>query len=336
MTDTPNRGRLKAAWTLIILAPICAELTFTAVALPETWLALPLLIPMYGAGVLLIREAVVRVGGGWPNLVVLGLAYELAEDGVGLQALTSTNMYDATDWGLRVLGLNTTYWESQIGIHVVFSVLLPVMLMDILFPRHRGRAYLRTGGLIGIGATAVVGVAGLRFGIAPEMDPGYQAPLPAVLGFVAAIAVLAVIALRILPGRRGSPSPLKSEPVVVALVTGVATPAFLAILMPVGLTPGAGPVFGDDVPLPIPMAAAALLAIGTGWLIRRWAADPDWSDRHRIWLAGGVLVGHTLFMMMGVSTVSLITGAVTIVIEVLALLLLARHVRRRSTIDATV
>lgn len=82
-------GRRRAAWTLALMTTLCAELTFTAVAVPSAWLLLPLLLVMYGAGVLLIRELVVRTGGGWPGPVVLGLAYQLAEDGLGLQALTS-------------------------------------------------------------------------------------------------------------------------------------------------------------------------------------------------------------------------------------------------------
>ncbi|MEV7871981.1 hypothetical protein AB0P17_39070 [Streptomyces sp. NPDC088124] len=75
----PKNGRLRAAWTLALLTTLCAELTYTAVAVTITWL-LPLLLVMYGAGVLVIREAVVRVGAGWPSLVVLGVAYQVAED----------------------------------------------------------------------------------------------------------------------------------------------------------------------------------------------------------------------------------------------------------------
>ncbi len=102
-----TRRRIGAAWTLALLTPAVAELTFTAVAVPQTWLVLPLLLVMYGAGVLLIREAVVRVRGGWASLVLLGVAYEIAEDGLGLQALTSPVAYGAADWGWRALGLTS-------------------------------------------------------------------------------------------------------------------------------------------------------------------------------------------------------------------------------------
>ena len=52
--DVRRRSR-KAAWTLVVLAPVCGELVFSAVGMPIMWLVFPLLVPMYGAGVLLIR-----------------------------------------------------------------------------------------------------------------------------------------------------------------------------------------------------------------------------------------------------------------------------------------
>ncbi|MFB9660218.1 hypothetical protein ACFQS3_10665 [Glycomyces mayteni] len=329
MQDNASRGRIKAAWTLVILAPVCAELTFTAVAVPQTWIALPLLLPMYGAGVLLVREAVVRAGGGWPSLLLLGLAYELAEDGLGLQALTSPSMYDAAEWSLRVLGFNVTYWLAQVGIHVVFSVLIPVLLMDMLFPRHRSRPYLRTGGLVATAAFALLGVAGLRYGIAATQDPGYQAPTVALIAFVAVIAALAVLALRVLPRRSRSAAPvapvvsLAPRPVGVGAFGAAATIVFLGLLMPAGLRPG-GPVFGDAVPLALPVAGSLATGAVTIWLLRRWTADPAWSDAHRLWLVGGAMAAHTAFMVPGHGLSGLVTAAVTIAAEVFALLWLAR------------
>lgn len=64
---------------------------------------------------LLIRGAVVRSRGGWPRILLLGVAYELVEDGIGLQALSSPCLYYAADRGPRLLGLNTTYWEANVA-----------------------------------------------------------------------------------------------------------------------------------------------------------------------------------------------------------------------------
>ncbi|MEV4400071.1 hypothetical protein [Nonomuraea sp. NPDC049607] len=85
-------------------------------------------------------------------------------------------MYGAADWGLRALGINWTYWESQIGVHVVLSVLPPVAITNLLFPRLRDQSYLRTGGFIVTGALAVAGVLGLRVVISATEDPGNQTP----------------------------------------------------------------------------------------------------------------------------------------------------------------
>jgi len=89
----PDRT-LRAAFTLVLLGPLVAELALGSTPLHLAFLLL-LWLPIYGAGVLLIREAVVRTGGGWPSIMLLGVAYEVVEDGIGLQALSSPRLYHA-------------------------------------------------------------------------------------------------------------------------------------------------------------------------------------------------------------------------------------------------
>lgn len=321
----------RAPWTLALLTTVCAELTFTAVAVPFTWLLLPLLMVMYGAGVLVVREAVVRVGGGRPSLVLLGVVYQIAEDGLGLQALTSPRMYGAAEWGLRALGANWTYWASQVGVHVVLSVLLPVALTDLLFPAQRGRAYLSTKGLVGAGALAVVGVIGLRVLISATEDPGYATPWGWTLVLLALMALLALVALVVLPrlrpggGRR--PARTTPRPVVVGAVSGCLTLAFLTTLLPLGLGPTM--LLGDLMSPAQRLVVGVLTAVPFAWLVLRWRTAPGWSDRHRIWLFGGILVSHTAFMMPA-SPTAVLVGALTIAAEVFLLTRLAGRLRRRA------
>src|SRR5215469_652381 len=141
-----SRNRL-AALTLVVLGPVIAELALGSTPMHLAFLLI-LWLPIYGAGVLLIREAVVRTGGGWPGVLLLGVAYELIEDGIGLQALTSPHLYRAAEWSHRVLGINTAYWEANVVYHVVFSVTIPILLADLLFPSSRGRPYLGRTGLV--------------------------------------------------------------------------------------------------------------------------------------------------------------------------------------------
>ncbi|MDT0305167.1 hypothetical protein [Streptomonospora wellingtoniae] len=340
----PGRGRLKAAWALVVLAPLSAEATFSGVGMPVLWVILPLLVPMYGAGVLLIRELVARAGAGLPGLLLMGAAYELVEDGIGLQALTSPNLYNAAEWGPRVLGFNTAYWESQLGYHVVFSVLVPVALTDLLFPRFAGRPLLRRGGLIGAGVAAAVGVALLRLLIAGVEDPGYQAPLPVLAGLLLTVAVLAVLALRIVPRMRrvlpGAAPPAEAgrAPGLVAacLLPGAAALVFLGLLVPPGYPP-TGPAVGGGWVVAA-MAGAAAVAAATGWRIATWARTAGFTDIHRVAVIGGALVGHTLFLTLSALVFGERAGAVfpavvgTAVIAATAggLTWLALRLRRRA------
>lgn len=334
--DQAGRGRSRAAWTLILLAPLCAEATFSGISTPIIWLALPLLVPIYGAGVLLVRELTRRVGAGWLGLVVLGVAYEVAEDGIGLQALTSPHLYTASAWGPRVLGLNTTYWEGQIGYHVVFSVLIPITLTELIFRRHAAAPWLGRKGLLGAMVTFAVGLALVRIAIAGTEDPGYRQGWPVELGWCAVVIALGVVALVVVP--RVGPvrvAPMASPPhrSAAATVAAVATLVWLGLLWPLGHNAG-HPAIGHGAWVVIPMAAALLLATAVGWLVARWCATPGFDDHHVIRLMGGALVGHSLYAVAsgiagGSTLLTVILGAVVLGATVLLLGRLDGHVGRR-------
>jgi hypothetical protein len=335
VVERAGKGRLKAAWLLLLLAPMSAEAAFTGISLPTIWLAFPLLIPIYGGGVLLARELVVRTGASWLGLLVIGFAYELAEDGLGLQALTSPHLYSAAGWG-RVLGVNVTYWESQLGYHLVFSVLIPVLLTNLAFKRYARRPYLGRFGLIGTAIVFVIGIALTRLAIAGTQDPGYQVPWPAVAAILLGMVVLGILALVVLP-RTGAvrvpPVARLPKPFVLATVAAIAPIVFLGLLFP--LKSGVGrPAVGHGALVAIPMLVALVLALAVGWLVARWAANETFTDQHRIWLAGGALVGHSLFAVAsgianGRVLLSLVLGVVVIGLTVLLLIRLDRRVSRR-------
>ena len=54
---------------------------------------------MYGGGALLIRELARRSGGGWPTIIVLGLAYSTWEE-----ALVTQLLFNPTYHGLSLAG----------------------------------------------------------------------------------------------------------------------------------------------------------------------------------------------------------------------------------------
>jgi hypothetical protein len=192
-------GNRKAALVLVVLTPVIAEVLLGNVSVAMAWVVL-LYIPIYGAGALLIRELVRRAGGGWPSLVAMGIAYGLLEEGLALQSLTSPTLYGAAGWSPRVFGINTAYTELNLPYHVVFSVLIPIALVELLFPGHGTRPYLRTPGIVATAVVTLLGAALLRLAVPTSIDPGYTIPLPAALTILGLETVLVVLALRVLPG----------------------------------------------------------------------------------------------------------------------------------------
>ncbi|MEV4569963.1 hypothetical protein AB0K12_39965 [Nonomuraea sp. NPDC049419] len=287
--DEPKGGR-RAALLLAVVTPVVAELTLGNPPLSQIWLLL-LWIPIYGAGTVLIRELVRRRRGGWPSILLLGLAYGIVEEGLVLQALSSPTMYGAADWAPRFLGLNTAYTELNLPYHAVFSVALPILLTDLAVPSLRERPYLKRTGLVVAAVVFVLGGLLLRVTVATSIDPGYQAPPTVLVGCVAAVVLLAVVALRVPAGvRTQAPVPMPWAAGALGLVAGF---GYLALLFPFG---GADqPAFTHGGWVAVPMVAAALLAVVAGRLVRRWAASTAWTDRHGICLAGGALTGHTAF-----------------------------------------
>ena len=288
--DRPRNRR--AALVLVVLAPVVAELSLGTVPLREGWIYL-FFVPIYGGGALFLREIFRRTRGGYLNLLLLGVAYGLVEEGLALQSLTSTHLYDAARWAPRLFGFNTAYAELNLVYHAVFSVAVPVILTELLFPGHGPRPYLRRGGLITTGVVALLGAALLRVIVPPSQDPGYTMPASAALVIAAAAVTTVVLALRV---RFRPARPLTAPgPGRLGVLTALAAFAFLALIWPfAGATQ---PLFTHGNWALLPMAAAAGVVLTAGWLLRRWSVA--WTPLHLFAACLGALVGHTAFGLIG-------------------------------------
>ncbi|MEU7869002.1 hypothetical protein [Dactylosporangium sp. NPDC049140] len=291
--DERPRNR-RAAWLLVLAAPLVAELSLGTIPLRTAWVLL-VFAPMYGGGALFLREIVRRTGGGYANLLLMGVAYGIVEEGLVLQSLTSPHLYHAADWAPRLFGLNTDYTLLNLVYHAVFSLTIPVVLVELCFPAHGTRPYLRRGGLVATGVVALAGAAIVRLAVPPAEDPGYTMPLGAVLGFAAVALGVAVVALRVHPKpalalRAPSPLPL-------ALTTGAAALLFFGLARPFG---GARqPLFTHGSWALLPMAAATAVVVLLAYRMRRWSAGVSWSREHLIAAVTGALVAHTVFGLLG-------------------------------------
>jgi hypothetical protein len=290
-TLDPDPGRPRT-WReitcLIVLTPLIAELAWGSTRFTEAW-ALPLFGPAYAGAALLIRETVRRRGLGWVSVLLFGAAYGLAEEGLALQSLTSTWMYPIADWTPRVAGINTAYTVLVLPYHAVFSVALPILMVDLLFPHHRRSPYLRTRGVLCSALALLLGLCLMRLAAAFQ-DLGYQVPLPAAAAIVGLIGGCSWLALRRPASPAGPTRPTLPAPTVIALCAGAAVALYLGLLIPM---PGAThSAYTDGQYQWVPLLAVPLAAAAATFALRP-LGRVAWNDAQRAALLGGALVAHT-------------------------------------------
>jgi hypothetical protein len=198
-------GRARPVLFLLLASPVIAELLWGTTAVTQAP-GLLFQIGLYGCGAIVIREAVVRWGAGWPSVLLLGLAYGAIEEGL-LEPTWLTPRLFPHPYGVAG-GVYWTYAVFNAGYHAIFSVGIPVALTQILFPAWRGRPWLHPRGQSVAGAVyavnaAAVGVAWYTvlqksaFGIPARVHPVQMAG-------VAVLVVALIAAARLVASRRAT------------------------------------------------------------------------------------------------------------------------------------
>ena len=133
----PLRRRIAPLVVLFLLAPWVGEYLLANIPLARLR-ALPFLAPMYGGGEILVREAALRIGIGWPGNLLLGLAYGVIE-----AALVDQSLFNPGFMGqdfpratpVPALGISTTGTVAFLAGHAVWSIALPIRSLS---PAMRG------------------------------------------------------------------------------------------------------------------------------------------------------------------------------------------------------
>ena len=198
--------RWLAALALLILSPLIAE--YLLGSMPVAMLPiLPVMMLMYGAGALLIREIVRRTGKGWPTLILLATAYGFVEEGLVTQSLFNPNYMHLRllDFGfLPALGTSPVWAIYVLGLHIVWSIATPIGLVECLFPARRTTPWL---GPVSTGVVGLLYLAGL--GLVATFTykslPFMAAPAQ-IIGVLVIVAALIAAALA-WPTKAGMPGP---------------------------------------------------------------------------------------------------------------------------------
>jgi hypothetical protein len=267
---------------LVLLTPVIAEYLLGDIPVDNLMALLPLGL-MYGGGALLVREIVRRTGRGWLTFVLLGTAYGVFEEGLVDQSLFNPNFLHLRllDYGfLPALGTAFPWAIYVVGIHVAWSMAVPIGLTESLFAGRRSQPWLPPATLAIPGLMLLAGAAMI---FAHLQQTSIFHASPAQLGVSAALALLlVVIALGPRPSRTSSPAAKRPAPLSAAIACFALGFAFMAVH---------GNAAQLGLPWPAAVAAEAALAaaalgfiawrVGTG----RWSALDAWAAS-----AGAMLV----------------------------------------------
>ena len=284
------------ALTLFLLSPFLAEVVFGATPLSRLGGLVPLLF-FYGGGVLNIRDLARRRGRGWWRILLLGAAYAIVEEGLVIQSVFNPDLFRAGELGGRALGVNGVWTEWTIAYHATYSVAIPILLAEILFPSRRDEPWLGPRsmaflGLLYLLSAAVIGIAFRRI-----IAPGFQATILQVLAASGTVVLLVIAALRGPEPNEPREDVLRPVPPrgLVALLGLAGGAAIFALL--VGIP---GP-WRHGIGVLVPMGAVAVVLGFVLLSVARWWGRAAWTDRHALALVGGALVPMMLFGLLAVT-----------------------------------
>jgi len=262
-----GRVRWYATVSLIMLAATLAEFLTGSTPLPVI-VAYPIgfvfNMGLYGGGALLIREASVHWRKRWGAVLLLGGAYAVGKEGFAARTMINPNspiignqLY--SHW----LGINWVPLAALTIFHAAFSITVPILLVELIYPETKGRRLL---GNLGMGIT--MGVYGLTVFLLTAYlgDPYMISPWVAV--FLAAYASAFIVSAYLIPRSFLQPTgerPDKSELNFLLLGFGFIGGFFL---IGAGLTP-IGTLTGHLISWPATDVLFLLLTGLTAWYLVR-------------------------------------------------------------------
>lgn len=311
-----RRRRWAAVASVLLLAPICAELLQAyddSTGRPGRVLfAIVFFAALYGAPALLIREFCRRRGLGWRGIVLLACAAGLIEAGLIDQSLFTVDYRDIAEaeastratW-VPWFGLGAYNVPSWVGGHVLFSFCVPIAIAEgVGDDRDR---WLGWPGLL-LAAIAWAGSAVLVWADTVRSEQG--ASIGQVIGTILVVLALVGAALRLGPVRRRSGR--------VPPAWWAATVAFLLVTLPLF----AGENWAGFVATCIAYAALA-------WFLASRGSRPGWTRRHTVAVALGIvlsrgLLAFTYYPLVGDPTAvqkyghNVVTLAIVLIVGVVA------------------
>jgi hypothetical protein len=278
-----------AALTLFVLAGLIPETVATFNSPPRLLLARPAVLlfisAFYGSVALLVREYIRRRAPGWAGVLLLGMAAGAINEGI-----IAGTWYKVQYPGYAMIGgFDPAVAVGLTVFHALVSTVLPILLVEQIFPDVASVSWLRLRGLctclVLLGAAAATG-----FG--PVANRGHKAVVLA--GVLAAVAIALALPSRgcLPPSTPGLGSPRRAPAIGRLRLAGAAAMVTFYVLFAVvpGLVGAAIPAAGRA---PWQLLLIVLMATYFWWVIdvgRDWASREDWGRRRTLAVITGVLL----------------------------------------------
>src|SRR5437870_10218915 len=231
-----------------------SQITLLVINPPLFFLLLAANIGLYGSGVILIREAMIRWKKGWASVFLLGVAYGIVEEGLDLWTLFYSKAGPVGNLGFygHWLGVNWVWTVGLLIFHSVYSIGLPIFLFGLVFPELKTKS-LVSGRRLAATALCLIADSIFLFVFVSAIYSGYS-PGGTLLLFSGLVAATFVVLARKLPDNflRTNPGQPKWSPRKFAFAG--------ALLFPATLLAG-GIAAGANLPPEIPFALDIILAV---------------------------------------------------------------------------
>jgi len=307
MNNLTKTNDLAPALTLMFFAPLVAEILPGATRFSAIFV-FPIEVCVWGGGALLIRYAVRRRQLGWVSMLLLALALAVAEECLIQQtSLAPMVIRLKGETYARVWGINYVYMLWALIYEAIFVVIVPIHLVELLYPSRRERPWISKAGIWVIIPLFLIGSVLAWFSWTRIARPKvFHLPIytpPALQIILAVIIIFFLIFAALKKASSTSQKPMTSPaptshpiappPPILLIITAAIWSILLYGLVLLGF--GIAPQF----PPLIAVIIGLLLAIAGLLTIPRWKSHQRWKSLHIFALVLGILLGSMAISFIG-------------------------------------
>jgi len=260
-------------------------LTGSTPVFPSAWLSpsLPIVLVLYGSGVLLVREAAVIWKKGWLSILAFGAAYSIVEEGIFAKTWFAALPITYGRW----IGVNWFFGTAETIVEALFSIALPIALSRVAFPGSEARRWLRKRSLA---AVILLYVSVVLLGFVSSLHEYTQITRQLPLALLLVAGLIAIGFGIGSPKAQRTPHGVFSSPGALAFLSFSAT-LVTFLLAPLWLAP--------EMSRPLPPLLPALLALSIVILLFRYLHQTSFSRRQLFGIVGGISSVMFLFALVG-------------------------------------